>query len=206
MAEKLETRCGQGARGARRQGNRIIYDTEVKGFGCRITAAGAKSFVLNYRAGGRERRYTIGSFPDWSVVAARNEASEPQARDRPGARPDGRARARAPGADHGRALCDRYLAEHVDVHNKPRTRAENRRMVEQIIKPKIGRLKVEAVDHEDVARLHRELKRTPRQANHVVAVLSKMFNLAERVEAAPAQQQPLPASQALSRERARALS
>ena len=55
-------------------GNRIHYDTEVAGFGIRITAAGAKSFVLNYRAGGRERRITIGSFPDWTVQAAREEA------------------------------------------------------------------------------------------------------------------------------------
>ena len=44
-------------------GNRIHYDTEVAGFEIRITAAGARSFVLNYRAGGRERRITIGSFP-----------------------------------------------------------------------------------------------------------------------------------------------
>ena len=88
------------------------------------------------------------------------------------------------------ALCDRYLAEHVDIHNKPRTRAENRRMVERIIKPKLGHLKVEAVDHEDVARLHRELKRTPRQANHVVAVLSKMFHLAERWKLRPLNSNP----------------
>src|SRR4051812_15106554 len=55
-------------------GNRIHYDDEVKGFGLRVTAAGAKAFVLNYRINGRERRYTIGSYPDWSVVAAREEA------------------------------------------------------------------------------------------------------------------------------------
>ena len=52
-------------------GNRIAYDSEVKGFGARITAAGAKAFILNYRVAGRERRITIGSFPDWSVKAAR---------------------------------------------------------------------------------------------------------------------------------------
>ena len=103
-------------------------------------------------------------------------------------------------------LCDRYLAEHVEVHNKPRTRAENRRMVEQIIKPKLGRLKVEAVDHEDVDRLHRELKRTPRQANHVVAVLSQDVQPRRALEAAPAQQQSLPAHRALPRDRARPLS
>jgi len=30
------------------KGNRIAYDDIVKGFGCRVTAAGARSFVLNY--------------------------------------------------------------------------------------------------------------------------------------------------------------
>jgi hypothetical protein len=56
-------------------GNRIVYDTEVKGFGVRVTAKGAKAFVLNYRTrSGRERRYTIGSFPSWTVSTARKEA------------------------------------------------------------------------------------------------------------------------------------
>jgi hypothetical protein len=31
------------------KGNIITYDTEVKGFGVRITAAGARAFILNYR-------------------------------------------------------------------------------------------------------------------------------------------------------------
>ncbi len=57
-------------------GNRIEYDDEVKGFGVRITAAGAKAFILNYRAAGRERRYTIGSFPDWNTTAARDKAKD----------------------------------------------------------------------------------------------------------------------------------
>ena len=57
-------------------GNRITYDTSVKGFGIRVTAAGAKAFILNYRTRtGRERRYTIGSFPDWKTGPARDEAA-----------------------------------------------------------------------------------------------------------------------------------
>lgn len=55
-------------------GNKITYDATMKGFGVRVTAAGAKAFIPNYRAGGRERRITIGSFPDWGVSAAREEA------------------------------------------------------------------------------------------------------------------------------------
>jgi hypothetical protein len=57
-------------------GNKIHYDSEVKGFGCRVTAGGARSFILNYRTrGGRERRFTIGQFPEWKVGAARQEAA-----------------------------------------------------------------------------------------------------------------------------------
>ena len=58
------------------RGNRILYDTELKGFGCRVTAAGARAFILNYRTrSGRERRFTIGKHPVWTVTAAREEAA-----------------------------------------------------------------------------------------------------------------------------------
>src|SRR5262245_18766805 len=58
-------------------GNRITYDDAVAGFGIRVTAQGARAFVLNYRrkADGRERRITIGAFPAWSSTAARTEAA-----------------------------------------------------------------------------------------------------------------------------------
>ena len=52
------------------KGNRITHDADLKGFGVRVTAKGAKAFVLNYRAGGQERRLTLGSFPAWSTAAS----------------------------------------------------------------------------------------------------------------------------------------
>src|SRR5437868_4562480 len=55
-------------------GNAIVYDDKMRGFGVRITSNGVKSFILNYRVHGRERRYTIGRCEDWSVTAARGEA------------------------------------------------------------------------------------------------------------------------------------
>ena len=57
-------------------GNRIAYERgkdAVRGFGIRVTAAGTKSFVLNYTIAGRERRLTIGGYPAWSVAAARDQ-------------------------------------------------------------------------------------------------------------------------------------
>ena len=58
----------------------IFWDTALKGFGVRVTASGVKSFILNYRIQGRQRRYTIGRYPDWSCEAAGKEAARPSIR------------------------------------------------------------------------------------------------------------------------------
>jgi Arm DNA-binding domain len=49
--------------------NIIVYDEEVVGFGIRITSGGTRAFILTYRIDARERRITIGAWPDWSVKA-----------------------------------------------------------------------------------------------------------------------------------------
>jgi Arm DNA-binding domain len=57
-------------------GNKIYYDEALPGFGVRITAAGFRSFILNYHAqDNRERRLTIGSPPAWNLVRARAATS-----------------------------------------------------------------------------------------------------------------------------------
>jgi hypothetical protein len=57
-------------------GEKITYDESVKGFGIRVTAGGARSFVLNYRTRlGRERRYTIGRFSGLENVAGKNRGA-----------------------------------------------------------------------------------------------------------------------------------
>jgi integrase len=160
------------------KGNRIHYDGY--GFGLRVTAAGAKSFVLSYRTReGRPRRLTIGDFGPWSLSAARAEAAELRRRidqggDPLGERQDERA------AETVADLADRFLAEH-----GPRLRAKTlldyRRMIDRHVRPALGRHKVKAVTFADVDRLHRRISETaPYQANRCLAVLSKMFALAIR--------------------------
>lgn len=61
------------------KGQRFIFDDHrdaPRGFGLRITAAGGKAFILKYNVDGRQRRKTIGAWPTWSLVAARDKARE----------------------------------------------------------------------------------------------------------------------------------
>lgn len=55
----------------------FLWDEDLKGFGLRITAARAASYVVQYRMGGREaksRRYTIGGHGSpWTPATARAE-------------------------------------------------------------------------------------------------------------------------------------
>src|SRR5947207_7174547 len=45
-----------------------------RGFGVVVTAGRVKSFIVNYRIGQKQRRITIGRWPDWTIVAAVREA------------------------------------------------------------------------------------------------------------------------------------
>jgi hypothetical protein len=57
-------------------GNRIVYDSEMRGLGLRITAAGHRSWIFNYRFRGAERRLTIGDAAAYPVRMARKHAGD----------------------------------------------------------------------------------------------------------------------------------
>ena len=161
---------------------RIYYDHEVKGFGLRVTKGGFRAFILNYRARGVERRYTIGSFPDWKVSAAREEAKRmkrfvDQGRDPMGERHEERA---APTVND---LVDRYLAEHAP-RKRERSRQEDESLIRQWIRPELGNKRVADLRHADIERVHRKITAygTLTRANRAAALLSKMLNLAVRWE------------------------
>jgi Arm DNA-binding domain len=100
-------------------GKRITYDSAVAGFGCRVYASGARTFVLNYRTHGRhERRITIGSFPDWSTAAARGEAAELKKIVDRGGDPLGDIQATRAAPTVG-DVCDRFLAEYLPPSSRP---------------------------------------------------------------------------------------
>jgi integrase len=181
MVEKLTDKSVK-ALPAPPKSNRVFYDTDVKGFGCRVTATGARAFVLNYRrkADGLERRWTIGGFPDWTTGAAREEAKRLKRLIDGGADPVGEQQ-EARGAPTVSDLCDRFLAEFSSTL-RPSTAGDYAALVRMHIKPALGRQKVAAVRYAEIAALHRRMsgQGTGHQANRAVALLSRMFNLAIR--------------------------
>lgn len=161
------------------KGNRLTYDAEVKGFGARVTAAGARSFILNYRVAARERRITIGSFPDWSVKAARDQAKAFKREIDLGVDPMAE-REEERSAQTVAALCDLFELEYLP-NRRPKTREDYCSLIKLYIRPKLGRAKAAAVRPDDVVALHREIAaRAPYQANRVLAVISSLMAFAIR--------------------------
>lgn len=57
-----------------REKDYFIWDDELPGFGLRIFASGKRSYLIQYRAAGRTRRFTIGLHGIWTAETARQEA------------------------------------------------------------------------------------------------------------------------------------
>ena len=159
-------------------GTRIEWDDQLRGLGVRITAAGVKAYVLNYRVDGRERRMTLGRVAELSLAAARKLASEQMALVRKGIDPLGQRDARR-NAPMVAELFDRYLSDHARPNKKPRSVEEDERLIRLHLSPAFGRRKVAEITRDEIDRWHKSMKATPGAANRARALLSKAMNLAE---------------------------
>ncbi|HVE22192.1 MAG TPA: tyrosine-type recombinase/integrase [Acidocella sp.] len=163
------------------KGNRVYYDPDLPGFGCRVTSAGARSWVLNYRSRGIERRMTIGSLENWKARDARKRAEELKRAVDAGGDPmaDLHAERSAPTVND---LAKRFTAEHLPK-KRPGTQDEYSRLLKAYILPAMGSKKVADIRHADVEDMHRRIRKdAPYSANRAVAVVSKMFSLSIKWE------------------------
>jgi len=151
----------------------VFWDGAVRGFGLRVSRTGARSYILQTRIGkGRAapiKRVRIkAASPDdardiaiqWQAKAARGE--------------DFHASIKTEAVQKVRDLAEEYWKLHA---SKRRTAEQTRRILDGHVLPAFGRRDINAVTAHDVQRLHHEMANTPTQANRVLSVVSKMFNL-----------------------------
>jgi len=167
-------------------GNRITYFAGAtiqgakapRGFGVRVTAAGARAFVLNYRLRGREHRFTIGAYPDWSALKAVHEARSLRQRIDRGENPI-EDRAPSPRTETVASIIDDFVVQHVRNKNQPlRSADEYESAFNRLVKPRIGKLGIYEVRRSHVIKMLDEIEDAngPVTADRTLAFVRKAFN------------------------------
>lgn len=175
-----------------------IFDTEVRGFSITIYPSGNRAFTLDYRIAGRQRRMTIGRWPEWNTTAARERAKELRRDIDEGIDPLS-LRETSREAPRVNDIIARYLAEHTP-HLAARNAADQHTIMHKLVAPDWGKKLVTEITKADVEKLLTKIaagrarpskakpnnrarklqgpKPTPVRANRVGEVLRKMFTLA----------------------------
>jgi len=159
-----------------------LWDDELSGFGLKVTPAGRKVYLVQYRLGGRKgrtRRVTIGKHGDLTPTTARAEAKRLLGEIAVGRDPASE-RDKAKADTTLAVVLDQFMSEHVKSKRKASTAREYERIAKLYIVPRIGRRSISEITRQDIAKLHHELRDKPYQANRTLALLSKFFNWAEK--------------------------
>lgn len=158
-----------------------LWDDQLAGFGVKVLPNGQRRYLLKYRVGGGrkapQRWLMIGTHGAITADQARDIAQQALAAVARGEDPQAQ-RTAIREAPSVRDLWARYEADHLP-RKKASSAKDDRQKWRDHINPALGRKRVTEVTREQVDRLHKGLSDTPYQANRVLALISKLFNLAE---------------------------
>ena len=194
--EKLTERMAKAA--DTRAKDYLIFDEEVTGFALCIYRSGNRAFTLSYIFNGRQRRFMIGRWPEWSVTAARDRAKGLRREIDTGKDPLA-SRVETREAPRISDLIDRFIVEHVP-RLAPRNGADQISMMKKLVEPHWRYRLVSEITPSDVEKLLSYIaegrprpakpepkirrsslkpsKPTPIRANRAGEMVRKMFTLA----------------------------
>lgn len=162
--------------------DKIIWDSEIKGFGLKVTPKGHRSYFVKYRVGGggqgRQRKPSLGAHGILTCEQARQMARKWLAEARDGNDPL-ETRQMLSKAETVSDLIAEFMERYAPSHMKTATRDAAKDYHDRIINPALGKMNVTNVTRPDISRLHGKLSATPYQANRVLSALSSLFNRAE---------------------------
>ena len=156
----------------------FLWDTQLPGFGLRVYPSGKRKYIVQYRTKSkRQRRYVIGPHGVLTAEKARDKARDVLGQVHDGGDPAGEARATREAPTVADLAAD-YLQRHALPNKRPSSVRNDRSMLDRLILPRLGKVKVAAVTRRDIEAIHTGLRAKPYRANRVLALVSKMFNLA----------------------------
>lgn len=158
----------------------LFWDTELTGFGVRVSPHGRKSYVIQYRVAGdrRAQRYTLGPCDVLTLDEARSDAKRHLLAVARGTDPAATRNAHKT-APTVATLAPAFM-DMVRAKRKATTAREHDRVMRRHILPAIGTKRVADVTLAQVSTLHLALRKTPYQANRVLALIGAFFEWAER--------------------------
>jgi integrase len=164
--------------------DKIVFDDDVPGFGVRVRASGARTWIFQYKIGGKTRRLVLGQVSAIKLAKARDIAGELHAKVRLGGDPASEKREKVQRALHTFVnLVERFLEQY---RARPRTRGEVERYLRKYAAP-LHPMPVGAISLRDVADLLAKIDKASGAvtANRVRATLSACFSWGMREGLAP---------------------
>ena len=154
------------------------WDDEIAGFGIRIYPSGRKTFILSYRVNNQKRQLTLGDFGILTLHEARNMARQELVNVLKGIDPL-KKKTQASKAQTMKDFCSMYLEKYAKIHKK--SWQEDERRINRHIIPKWGNQALKNISRTDIASFHTHIGKTaPYEANRILRLLSKMFDLASQ--------------------------
>jgi integrase len=155
-------------------GTTELWDGKLGGFGIRVSAGGARSFVLLYRIAGRSRRLTLGRYPTLSLLDARRKAQKALAELADGVDP-----ARQRNAASNSFMFESVVADFIQKYARPKNKdwVETERLLSREFCSHWARRDIRELERPDVAEIiDGMVKRgSPGAAVHALAAIRRLF-------------------------------
>ena len=162
----------------------FVWDDKLPGFGLRITPSGVKSFVVQYRppTSSKTTRMTVGRYGKLTVDQARTEAKKLLAQatmgDDPAAARREKRKASLVKPMTVNDMLDKFISGHVEVNNKPSTQKEEKRLIDRLIRPALGKLALSELTRGEVKQWHVGITGAKVSANRALAHLKRACKFA----------------------------
>lgn len=158
-----------------------VADGAMQGLYLVVQPSGAKSWAVRYRFAGKPRKMTIGPYPLFGLLQAREAAGKALRAVSEGRDPAEEVKAKKAGIPTiqtvDAALTD-FITRHVEPNNRESWRSEVKRIIELDVRPRWGKRRLADIHKRDVlALLDAVTDRGARvAANRLFALLRKFFN------------------------------